>query len=98
MVLSGRDDRGQPVCRTARTDLYGRYSFGNLRPGDYYVREVQPKGFADGKDSVGSLGGRVNRNDEFFIQLGEALSGLRYNFGDRLSPYSCYYFSYYLGR
>lgn len=54
--LTGIDDRGRTVTRTTTTSSSGHYEFDDLRPGTYAVHEVQPNGFADGLDEVGSLG------------------------------------------
>ncbi len=45
------------VVATTKTDANGNYSFGNLRPGTYSVREVQPDGYLDGEEMVGTVAG-----------------------------------------
>jgi hypothetical protein len=58
--LTGHDDRGNPVSRTAVTDSSGVYSFFDLRPSDaggYAIHEVQPGTYADGKDAAGMVNG-----------------------------------------
>ncbi|MCP3937059.1 MAG: hypothetical protein GY708_17020, partial [Actinomycetia bacterium] len=57
--LTGTDDRGNAVNLSTDTDEQGMYSFDNLRPGQYTLNEVQPAGFDDGLDRVGTLGGVV---------------------------------------
>ncbi|HUP79674.1 MAG TPA: SdrD B-like domain-containing protein, partial [Pirellula sp.] len=39
------------------TDSSGHYEFRGLRPGAYHVYQVQPKGYFDGRDTAGSIGG-----------------------------------------
>nr|MCU0706365.1 SpaA isopeptide-forming pilin-related protein [Fimbriiglobus sp.] len=47
------------------TDANGFYQFTGLTPGGgYIVRETQPAGFNDGKDTPGSTGGANSANDE----------------------------------
>jgi serine-aspartate repeat-containing protein C/D/E len=48
------DDAGQ-VIATTTTNAQGRYEFEAVRPGDYTVREIQPKDFFDG-----DLGNRID--------------------------------------
>jgi serine-aspartate repeat-containing protein C/D/E len=45
------------------TTADGSYRFDNLRPGTYAVRELQPAGYFDGEDMVGSHGGSNAEND-----------------------------------
>jgi serine-aspartate repeat-containing protein C/D/E len=62
----------------------GYYQFTNLAPGSYTVRETQPTGWLDGKDTAGSHGG-VASND---IIVGAVLNygdeAVEYNFGELL--------------
>jgi large repetitive protein len=56
--LSGTDAAGRPVSRTTTTDAQGNWSFENLAPGSYTVREPnQPAGTVNGATVPGSLGG-----------------------------------------
>ncbi len=64
----------------------GSYSFDNLTPGTYRVQEVQPAGYLDGKDTLGTIGGTIRgavAQDQFEIQLGASENGVEYNFGER---------------
>jgi hypothetical protein len=82
ITLTGVDDHAQEVERTIATDTDGHYLLDGLRPGVYSVRETQPAGFADGKDSVGSLAG-TKLNDAFIaIQVATGDNGVNYNFGE----------------
>ena len=64
------------------TDADGSYSFDDLTPGTYRVQEVQPAGYLDGKETLGTIGGVV-APDQFEIQLGANENGVEYNFGER---------------
>jgi hypothetical protein len=84
IVLTGIDDRGSAVNRSATTNNSGEYTFDNLRPGVYQMNEVQPADFADGKDSLGTLGG-TTQNDQFSnIVVFPGQHGAGYNFGELL--------------
>jgi protocatechuate 3,4-dioxygenase beta subunit len=43
--------------QSTMTDSSGRYAFTGLAPGEYGVEEIQPNGYFDGGDHVGSEGG-----------------------------------------
>lgn len=78
------DQDGQIVA-TTQTDADGRYQFQNLRPGYYTVVEIQPAGYLDGADFVGSAGGRIDGNDRIAeIKLAPAVHGKDYNFAEIL--------------
>ncbi len=61
LELTGTNDLGQPVALTTTTTVSpdGSYSFSNLRPGSYTIREIQPTTPAftvlDGTVTVGSV-------------------------------------------
>ncbi len=82
--LRGRDENGQAVVNTVLTDFNGNYVFGNLRPGVYHIIEFQPRGFGNGRTSVGTRGGLATTNIVQGIQLsaGDIASG--YDFGEIL--------------
>ncbi len=50
------DSTGNVIAITT-TNAQGRYRFANLAPGTYSVREIQPTGYFDGGEDVGSAGG-----------------------------------------
>jgi uncharacterized delta-60 repeat protein len=83
VTLTGADDLGNAVNLSQLTDGDGAYSFLNLRPGSYNLTETQPAGYLQGADSVGTAGGSLAATDRFFTQLGLALNGLNYNYGER---------------
>ncbi|MBI1916508.1 MAG: hypothetical protein HYS12_17505 [Planctomycetes bacterium] len=89
--LTGTDDRGQSVNLTMTTDDQGIFEFANLRPSDangYTVSEDQPSGFADGKESLGTVNGVLTGAviDHVFSNISLLLpggDGVNYNFGER---------------
>lgn len=76
------DAQGTLVA-TVTTDAEGRYRFENLYPGYYTVEEVQPEGYLDGIDLLGTAGGKLDGNDRISeIKLPPAVQGEEYNFGE----------------
>jgi len=78
------DSQGN-LIRTTTTNAQGAYSFANLRPGVYSVVEVQPQGYLDGADDLGTVAGQPNgvvpANDRFAgIKLASGQNGIEYNF------------------
>lgn len=51
------------VISTTLTDINGRYTFDNLVPGIYAVRQVQPAGYFQGSQRAGSGGGDASTTD-----------------------------------
>ena len=70
---------------TTTTNGDGFYEFLNLEAGTYGVRETQPEGFFDGKDTAGSEGGLATDDliTEIVLDYGE--HGIDYNFGELLA-------------
>lgn len=56
------DEAGQVIAST-RTDSQGQYSFTNLRPGTYSVREIQPSGYFHGGQMAPATGGNDSLED-----------------------------------
>ncbi|MCK4602510.1 MAG: hypothetical protein KAU28_08595 [Phycisphaerae bacterium] len=82
-TLTGVDDRGNTVSLTELSDADGVYFFVDLRPGSYTITETQPIGYTDGQDTLGTEGGTAG-NDVFSdVNLGVAVDGMNYNFGER---------------
>ncbi|MBP85148.1 MAG: hypothetical protein CMJ64_00260 [Planctomycetaceae bacterium] len=83
-----QDASGNAVA-TTRTASDGSYQFTGLRAATYTVVEGHPDGWRDGKDTVGTINGRVvgtGNNDQLSnvtLRWGEA--GVEYNFGEFLS-------------
>ena len=71
------NDDGQPVYM-----LNLMRFFDDLRPGTYALKETQPAGYLDGKDTIGTPGGTAG-NDQFAnIVLGPGVDGINNNFGE----------------
>ncbi|MFM8219108.1 MAG: collagen binding domain-containing protein, partial [Planctomycetaceae bacterium] len=87
VTLTGIDDLGQSVSVSTTTDLDGRYSFLNLRPGTYAVTETQPADYLDGIDTAGSAGGSVANDAISSISLGSEIDATGYDFAE-LGPSS----------
>lgn len=74
------DAAGQRVASTV-TDATGRWKFDHLRPGVYTVEEVQPPGYFDGPECVGTAGGWIDGNDRITgIKLAPGIHGDDYKF------------------
>jgi hypothetical protein len=81
IFLFWQDAEGNAQHRMTTTDIDGSYRFDELAAGTYEIVEMQPFGFLDGPDYVGSLGGNDEMNDQFSeIVLEEGESGENYNF------------------
>jgi len=66
------------------TNANGYYEFIDLLPGSYGVRETQPTGWFDGKDTAGSHGGTAGNDIITGAVLNYGDDGLNYNFGELL--------------
>ncbi|MDO4569549.1 MAG: SdrD B-like domain-containing protein [Planctomycetia bacterium] len=72
---------------TVFTDEFGYWEFDDLTPGKYCVSEVTPEGFADGKDTIGTLGGvqvlsGAEEDKICSIVVASGNMGLNYDFGE----------------
>ncbi len=78
-LLDGADQR---IAATT-TGADGRYQFGNLLPGTYGLEEIQPAGYFDGKDRVGTAGGELVGSDTVaLIDLLAGMDATDYDFGE----------------
>lgn len=90
ITLTGIDDLGNSVTRTAVTDASGAYSFTGLRAGTYTLVETVPSEFTfvDGEDFAGTVDGASvgsATNDRISdISLGDGQNGVNYNFTEYL--------------
>jgi len=85
------DSSGRRIAST-RTDSEGNYRFENLPPGVYGLEEIQPAGFFDGPECIGTAGGWLQGTDRIVgIKLAPGTQATRYNFKEwepaRLSGY-----------
>ncbi len=87
VVLTLTDAQGAIVATTVSGDD-GSYRFTNLVPGTYTIRETQPDGYLQGKNTVGTVAGvtsgRVGPGPDVLsgIELCSATDGIGYNFGE----------------
>ncbi len=74
------DGSGNRVA-TTQTDANGEYEFANLAPGTYGVEEIQPEGYFDGSEKVGSEGGSLLAPDSIVdISLISGTHAVDYDF------------------
>lgn len=78
------DERGHVLQRTL-TDEHGEYRFDQLPRGEYGIREVQPAGYDDDEEHVGTAGGELTANDLITrIVLGSDVHGEHYDFCEKI--------------
>jgi VCBS repeat-containing protein len=80
--LNGTDDLGNSVALTTVTAVDGSYMFPELRAGTYEIIESQHSAFLDGIDSSGTLGGNVDNDRIWGIEVGNDAVGSENNFGE----------------
>ncbi len=90
ITLTGTTSAGAAVSKTVKTNSQGFYTFENLAAGTYSIKEMQPSGYTDGKDTAGGAVCKIS-NDLFtgiVITAKSCLTG--FNFGERpISPCTC---------
>ena len=90
ITLTGTDMNGNPVDLTTTTTTIagqtGSYSFASLTPSNgsgYTLTEIQPNGYLEGQDQLGSLSGTATVQDVFAaIPTTFGSNGTGYNFGE----------------
>ncbi len=87
--LTGVDDLGNSISVDRITNAAGFYEFLDLRPSDaagYTIIElVQPAGYLDGVDTIGTPGGSTAINDRFTnVVVVSNTNGVENNFGELL--------------
>jgi hypothetical protein len=83
--LTGKDTYGHTVSRTTQTDGNGYYEFTNVVTGVYHIQEIQPTGYVQGTNTLGTLGGLID-GDTFTVALPPGKYGTQYNFGELVAP------------
>ncbi|MDO5308038.1 MAG: SdrD B-like domain-containing protein [Planctomycetia bacterium] len=82
-ILNEETGLYEATGRVVQTDADGYYLFDNLEPARVYrIVETQPKGYIDGKDTIGSLGGQVSNDVFYSIPVMPNDHGVEYNFGE----------------
>ena len=77
---------GGDASKTATTDAEGCYRFIDLVGGGYTITETQPPAYLDGKDTIGTQGGKTSNDRHYDIVLPAGTNGLNNNFGERYAP------------
>ncbi|WP_254506789.1 SdrD B-like domain-containing protein [Anatilimnocola floriformis] len=80
------DANGTQIATTV-TDVNGFYKFTGLKADTYMIVETQPNGWADGKDTPGTVdgvtrGNALTNDKQNGVQLYFGDSGIEYNFGE----------------
>ncbi|WP_161604415.1 SdrD B-like domain-containing protein [Roseiconus nitratireducens] len=79
VTIELRDADGNRI-RTTTTDASGRYRFEGLAAGDYMVFEVQPDGYYQGGQKLGSAGGAIVGVDLMSVSLNPGVDAVDYLF------------------
>ena len=78
---------GAAINRSLTTGPDGTYSFTAVEAGTYTLVEVQPAGYNDGDETVGSANGNDSLNNIISdIQLADGVNATGYNFGELSQP------------
>ena len=71
------------MTATTLTANDGTYHFQQLLPGTYSLTEIDPTGYIDAKDTIGTASGTVGHDTFTGITLGEGVQATGYDFGWR---------------
>ena len=78
-------DQSKTHIAVTQTDQNGEYFFTGLKPGTYGTEEVQPAGYYEGADFVGSAGGNLDGVDRIIdAPLGPGVNGVHYDYSELL--------------
>ena len=87
VALTGTDEAGNLVTRMTTTGADGSYLFDLLPAGTYTITELQPAGYFDGDDTLGTVDGEPSGtagNDVFSgITLAGGATGVDYVFAEQ---------------
>jgi serine-aspartate repeat-containing protein C/D/E len=84
VTIELRDGDGK-LLATTTTDENGRYVFDNLKAGVYTVHEIQPTGYYDDDQNVGSVGGQDDGIDSILnIHLPGGVDATDYDFCEHI--------------
>ncbi len=73
------------VVATTTTNTSGEYHFTGLKFDEYQVHEIQPAGYYDGGERVGSAGGLLDGIDTIYhIQLPAGTDAVQYDFCEKV--------------
>jgi protocatechuate 3,4-dioxygenase beta subunit len=90
LYLAGTNDLGQTVFTSTTSSADGSYAFGQLRPGDYRIIEVQPPDFVSTINTAGKINGvttgTVTGDVITNIHVLGCESGAGFNFGEKKCP------------
>ncbi len=88
------NSQGQEIARTL-TDAQGNYAFNGLRPGNYSVAQVQPQGYLNGGEMIGTINGvtvgTTQANRIAGITLTSGQNAVKYDFCEHIPSELCGY-------
>jgi hypothetical protein len=82
VILTGQDQNGNAVSKSATTDAGGIYVISGLQAGTYSIQAETPSGYMPGQSSTGAFGGQAQPNliSQIVISGGQSSGG--YNFAE----------------
>ena len=82
VTLTGTDSQGGWVNSACETNAQGEYGFTNVVAGLYKIAETPPAGYLDGKEALGTAGGKVGADQFSGINLPATTNATGYNFAE----------------